>query len=88
MGTDRGVSSDRRYVALHIHSHLASKDEDLACKVAGCLSTHAVADLEPQSASGISFKSQVLYLVVYVTRYLGGHSSVRYYRKTQLSVPL
>ena len=25
-----------------------------------------------QSASGISFKSQALYLVVYITRYLGG----------------
>ena len=33
------------------------------------------ANLEPQSASGISFKSQALYLIVYTTRYLGGHLS-------------
>ena len=76
MGTDRGRSTNRRYIAPYLHSHSTSEDEDLECKAAGHLLTRAFADLEPQSASGISFKSQVLYLIVYITRYLGGYYDV------------
>ena len=56
--------------------HTSSKDEVIKCRRPQRIRAEAPM-LNPrlQSASGISFKSQVLYLLVYITRYLGQLSS-------------
>ena len=54
-----------------LHPHTASENEIFTCRALSYLKGAFCTDLGPQSCSGISFKSQALYMIVYATRYLG-----------------
>jgi ER lumen protein retaining receptor len=58
----------RGFIPSALHPDSSTQDEDVKCTPAPTLRLHQLT--LPQSASGISFKSQLLYLIVYLTRYV------------------
>ena len=63
-----------------INPNPPTEDEILTRALSEFLIPNLLAKCSQQSCSGISFKSQALYLIVYVTRYLGNRSSRSYIR--------
>lgn len=69
------LTSSSGSLSSRINSNPSTEDEVLTCALSQFLISRPLAKCSPQSCSGISFKSQALYLIVYITRYLGNHSS-------------
>jgi hypothetical protein len=60
----------RGLVPSPVNPHSFAQDEDLQCTLDLTESQTALGLTVRQSAAGISFKSQFLYLIVYLTRYI------------------
>lgn len=67
------VSINSRLFSSGFYSHSSAKDEGIECGhwPSPAVGKKGFAKVGAKSCSGISFKSQALYLIVYITRYLG-----------------